>query len=117
VQPFPPTGTKYRISPGQGLQPLWSPDGKELFYNPAAGQYVKASITTQPSFALGDPVQMPRPFLTGGPAVIRNNDMTPDGKILGVAAAGQTVAGAQANIPLQVVLNWFEELKARVPAK
>jgi len=78
---------------------------------------VKASITTQPSFAFGDPVQVPRPFLTGGPSVVRNNDMTPDGKILGVAVAGQTVAGTQANIPLQVVLNWFEELKARVPTK
>ena len=37
---------------------------------------------------------------------------------LGVVAAGQDAAsGTLAAPPIQVILNWFEELKARVPAK
>ena len=43
--------------------------------------------------------------------------MTPDGRILGVIAAGQTASGGPAAPQIQVVLNWFEELKARVPTR
>jgi dipeptidyl aminopeptidase/acylaminoacyl peptidase len=32
VQPFPPAAGKIRVSSSGGLQPLWRPDGKELFY-------------------------------------------------------------------------------------
>jgi serine/threonine-protein kinase len=117
VQPFPTTGTKYRVSSAQGLQPLWSPDGKELFFNPAPSQYMKATITTSPAFSFTTPVQVPKPFLTGGSPTIRNNDMTPDGKILGTGTGGLSSAGGQRNAQLQVVLNWFEELKQRVPTR
>ena len=33
VQPFPKTGAKHRVTQQLGLYPLWSPDGKELFYS------------------------------------------------------------------------------------
>jgi hypothetical protein len=53
-----------------------------------------------------------------GPSYERNNDITLDGKrFLGVVAAGETASGAPAAPQIQVVLNWFEELKARVPTK
>ena len=63
------------------------------------------------------PVQ--RLFVERGPAFERNNDITLDGKrFLAVVAAGQNAAaGASATPQIQVVLNWFEELKARVPTK
>lgn len=32
VQPFPPSGLKWTISPQNGVQPRWRPDGKEFFY-------------------------------------------------------------------------------------
>src|SRR5262249_8895383 len=32
VQPFPPTGAQYQITTNGGTSPLWSPDGKKLFY-------------------------------------------------------------------------------------
>ena len=44
--------------------------------------------------------------------------MAPDGAIIGVVDSGQTAfTGALATARVEVVLNWFEELKARVPAK
>ena len=39
VQPFPASGVQYQLpieASGLAAQPLWSPDGKELFYNPGA---------------------------------------------------------------------------------
>jgi serine/threonine-protein kinase len=115
VKSVPPTETKYKVTPGQGLQPLWSPDEKSIYYNPAPGQYAKVSISTSPTFTFGNPEPAPRPFVSGGPNTLRNNDMTPDGKILGIAGSGQTASGAPIAPELLVVLNWFEELKARVP--
>src|SRR5262245_45652304 len=118
VLPFPPIGTSYRVSQAQGLQPLWSADGKELFFNPAPSQYVKVGVITSPKFTFTNPVQLPRPFQTGGPQVVRMNDMTPDGKILGIILPGAPdTAGGSSGTQLQVVLNWFNELKARVPVK
>ena len=32
VQPFPGPGSPIRVSPAGGVEPLWSPDGRELFY-------------------------------------------------------------------------------------
>jgi eukaryotic-like serine/threonine-protein kinase len=117
VQPFPPNGTTVQIARVGGGQPLWSPDGKELFYNSGGGQYVVVSVTTQPTFTLGNPVQVPHGFATGAPTVTRNNDMMPDGKILGIAARRIQPGAAATTAQIQVVLNWFEELKQRVPTK
>jgi serine/threonine-protein kinase len=119
VQPFPTTGATYPISKGNGFHPMWSPDGKELFYftGPGAGssQFVAVSVTTRPTFTFGNPVSMPRPAAAGRQGEERNYDITRDGKrFLGVVPAGQnTASGAPAAPQIQVVLNWFEELKAR----
>jgi hypothetical protein len=77
-----------------------------------------ASVTTRPTFTFGNPVPVPRRFVDRGPAFERNNDITLDGKrFLGVVAAGQNAASAVAAPQIQVVLNWFEELKARMRTK
>ena len=58
-------------------------------------------------------------FQERGETFERNYDMTRDGKqFLGVVAAGSAAASSAAAAPqIQLVLNWFEELKARVPTK
>jgi eukaryotic-like serine/threonine-protein kinase len=123
VQPFPPTGAKYQASP-RGTYPLWAPDGKRLFYN-IPGQLVAVTVSTQPSVAFGNPVALPRgTFLVLGPLIPRNHDITPDGKgIVGVitpassGASDQSQTGKPPLDQIQVVLNWSEELKQRVPTK
>ena len=81
--------------------------------------FVAVSVTTRPTFTFGNPVSVPRPFLDRGPGFERNYDITLDGKrFLGVVAAGQSsTSGAPTAPQIRVVLNWFEELKARVPTK
>ena len=62
---------------------------------------------------------VPKFFQERGETFERNNDITRDGEqFLGVVAAGSAAASGAAAAPqIQVVLNWFEELKARVPTK
>ena len=118
VQPFPATGATYQISKDlRGHHPLWSLDGKELSYLPGPGRSgVAVSITTQPSFTFGKAAPAPLP-ITAGPSVVRNHDIARDGSVIAVVPSGQTPSGAPAAPQIQVVLNWFEELKARVPTK
>jgi hypothetical protein len=120
VQPFPATGAVYQVSKDlRSHHPLWSPDGKELSYIPGPTRSaVAVSIMTQPSFTSGNAVPMPFP-VNAGPSVVRNHDMARDGRVIVVVPSGQTpsVTGAPAAPQIQVVLNWFEELKAKVPTK
>ena len=113
VQPFPATGAKYQVS--TAIHPFWSPDGKELFF-PSSAQLAVSGVTTKPSFTFANPAQLPiGGLLEGGNAIERNIDITPDGKrFVGVIAADQTQSGTTSTPQIQVVENWFEELRARV---
>ena len=119
VEPFPPTGSKRRISQDGGYAPLWSPEGSELFYRPAAqsGERTLRSvdIVTEPAFAFSNEQTLP----VAGFNVVsayRDYDMSPDGKrLLMVFPADQSDSGETARPQVNIVLNWFEELKERVP--
>ena len=118
VQPFPPTGAKYQLyakEPDGGYHVLWSPDSKELFYSPRAAVYEVVSVKTRPSFDFGHAVGVPRPFSSGPPQLRRTFDMTPKGKFVALAASQNAATGSP--LEIHVVLNWFEELKTRVPVK
>jgi serine/threonine-protein kinase len=120
VEPFPPTGEKHQVPRMfTDYQPLWSPDGKSIFYVPNAGRPVVAvPITTSPTIAFGSPFEpsrSPRPDL--GEREMRGYDFLADGRFISLSR----VFGEGTSTPLsgevRVVINWFEELKRRVPAK
>jgi hypothetical protein len=97
-------------------QPLWTPDGKELIYNPRPGLIAITRVSTTPTVGFSTPVELTRPFQTGPPAMRRAFDITPGGQFVGLITAGQTESGTrEMNSQIQVVLNWLEELKQRVP--
>ena len=121
VQPFPATGARYQISKNadDGHHPVWSPDGIELVFTPGGGPRLDAvRVTTQPSFTFSEATPVPRPFQNLSPFFERPYDISRDGqRFLGLIDAAQTQAGAPAAPQIQVVLNWFEELKAKVPTR
>jgi eukaryotic-like serine/threonine-protein kinase len=120
VQPFPASGVHYQLPAADGIasQPLWSIDGTELFYNPAPGGFAWIGVSTEPTFSFRSSETGPRPFQTGPPSTIRQFDIIkPGGKFVGLAPAGRTESGMPMSQQIHVVLNWFEELKARVPAQ
>jgi len=116
VQPYPANGRKYQIAQPGG-RPLWSRDGKELFYLPAPGQLAVVGVTTQPTFTLTDPVVVPRGFGVSGPLTPRAFDMMADGRILGLSVPPPSPGAANDALQIHVVINWFEELKARAQSK
>ena len=119
MQPFPATGTKYLV--GEGIHPLWSRDGTELFVQtqgPMVGRR-RVSVAQGIEFSNPSPLSNVRSRVIG-PNVERNYDILPDGRFLGVldeAAAGGDRPPASAVPQIQVVVNWFEELRRLAPVK
>lgn len=111
VEPFPPTGAKYEI--GRGGRPMWSRDGRELYYVPAPSQFTMVSVRTEPAFGFSPPVAVPRRFGLAPPASARPYDILPDRRIVSIDAVN--LAGDQRSPQIQVVLNWFEELRTKLP--
>jgi serine/threonine-protein kinase len=118
VQPFPATTAKYQLNEtAQQLahHPTWSRDGTWLNYLEADDRFESVPVTTQAGFGFGNPIELKRPFR--GPRVLgrRGYDMLPDGRLVAMMASGEEPSAPLAPPVIEVVLNWLEELKARVP--
>jgi len=108
VQPFPSLGAKWKISTDGGTEPLWAPTGRELFYR-NGDKMMAVSLETKPAFAVSNPrllFDAPYAHISSD---IPNYDVAPDGRLLMVRENQQKATVTQLN----VVLNWFEELKQR----
>jgi serine/threonine-protein kinase len=120
VQPFPPTGEIRQVSSHEAsTSPVWSRDGTELFYRAALspGRYtiVAVGVTIDGGFKLGVARALPIEGFSVIPG-IRNFDVTPDGqRFLMVFPADRTGNGEAVRPTINIVENWFEELRQRVP--
>jgi Tol biopolymer transport system component len=107
VQPFPGPGPKWLVSTDGGIDPVWSRDGRELFYR-KDDEMMVVSVAAKGEFAAGRPQRLFEiRFDAGddGP----NYDVSRDGKwfVMPRAAQGPTAG------ELHLVLNWFGEVTAR----
>ena len=114
MRPFPNVGEdKWLVSTAGGVNPLWSRDGKELFYRNAAGDLIAVDVTNSGTPPIGRQHVLFSALPFTFEAVHRTYDVTPNGQrfvMLRPAAAARDV-----NEPLVVVENFFEELKRKVP--
>jgi eukaryotic-like serine/threonine-protein kinase len=101
VEPFPKGGGRWQVSTEGGLRPKWARNGRELFFR-NANFLMAVPVSLEPVFTPGTP----RPLFEGvyGPAY----DVAPDGRFLMIRGA------TPENVTqLNVVLNWFEDVKTR----
>jgi serine/threonine-protein kinase len=118
VQRFP-TGGRFQITTkGNNGYPLWSPDGKRLFYahlesSGGVPRVMAADVQTEPTFKVLKTTPLLVHDFLGGPGQPRNFD-TFDGKQFVVLLPPEQ-SGAKPAFQINTVLNWFEELKQRAP--
>ena len=112
VQPFPDGGGKYQISTAGATEPVWSRDGRELFYR-NGNKMMAVDISTQPAFSAGKPRCCSSQRTYDRISTTPDYDVSLDGqRFLMIQAAGQ-----QSAAPYVVVLNWFEDLKRLAPTE
>jgi Tol biopolymer transport system component len=112
VQPYPGPGGKTSISTDGGTEPVWNRNGRELFYR-SGNKMMAVDIATQPSFAASKPrVIFEGPYVLAG-TTMPEYDVSPDGEHFLMLKPAESAQGALKQI--NVVLNWFEELKQKVP--
>ncbi|MGH9363850.1 MAG: protein kinase domain-containing protein, partial [Thermoanaerobaculia bacterium] len=110
VQPFPGPGGRWQISTGTGTEPIWSHDGRELFYR-SGEKMLAVDVTTKPTFSAGSP----RTLFEGDYVTTRRGEAAydvsaDDRRFLMVRRDARS-----APVQLNVVLNWIEDLKQRAP--
>ena len=115
VQPFPPSGAHYQLFAKVGdfpHHPLWTPDGKGILYVPRVGELEAVTVETTPTLVFGNALRVPRTFPSAAPTTPRTFDIAPNGKIVGVVVPASNPTAGTRPRSIEVVLNWFEELKA-----
>jgi serine/threonine protein kinase len=107
LSPFPAGGSKWQVSQGGGVQPIWSRDGSKLYYVSPGGKLMVASIKENgPAVAIGTPQELFQIQLQDPTAGGQSYAVAPDGKRFLVDQAGQG-----ASPPLTLVTNWTEIVK------
>jgi serine/threonine-protein kinase len=117
VRPFPGPGGKWQISAEGGQGIAWSPKGNELFYRAGAKMMV-VDIRTQPTFSAGKPrllFETPQAAFQAFGAVGADYSVSADGQRFLMVRPGEQAQTSLTQI--NVVMNWFEELKRRAPLR
>jgi serine/threonine-protein kinase len=112
IRPFPAV-SRTRIPVGRGSSPVFSRDGSELFFFDGQG-IAAAPVSYEPTLRVGAPRRLFEttarfPRAPGG----RAWDVDPSGERFLMLRAPSAAGGTEPRI--DVVVNWFEELKSRVP--
>jgi len=115
VRPFPGPGGKWQISTGGGVFPMWSRNGKELFYRTTDSKIMVVSYTASVDSFHADKPQLWSPGqFTGRGLGNYNFDLHPDGKRFAVLKAPGTEQGAAVN-KVSFIFNFFDEIRRKVP--
>ena len=114
VRPFPGPGGKWQISTNGGLYPIWSSNNRELFYETLDYRIMAVDYMVDgASFVAGKPrLWSDRQLLSLG---VVNLALAPDGKRFAVFPIPEA-AGEKTPVRVTFLLNFFDELRRRVPA-
>jgi serine/threonine-protein kinase len=108
VKPFPGPGRKTKISNGGGYRPKWDPHGNKLYYRNGEEMWMVAYEAGE-KFEPAQPKFLFKQHFFGGLVVQNTYSVAKDGRFLMIQE--DIAPGIQINL----VVNWFEELKRLVP--
>ena len=116
VQPYPGPGGKWQVSTDGGTEPAWNRNRRELFYR-SGNKMMAVDVTLQPTFSAGKPTMLfeGQYFNDPFPLIATTYDVSADGRRFLMVKENSERESSTAQI--NVVQNWFEELKRRVPTR
>jgi hypothetical protein len=105
VTAYPGPSGRWQVSIDGGSSPVWSRDGRELFFR-NRGKMMAAAVELQPKFHTG----VPKPLFDS--TSLGDYDVAPDGQRFVMIRTREEGATPRS---ISVVLGWFDDLVRRVP--
>lgn len=109
VMPYPSLDGKFQISTKGGAQPLWRPDGKEIFYLDFDGNVNGVEVKSFKPFTAGNPVVLFQSHILAIRSSFTEYDIAPDGKRFLINSRIEDVK----EVPLVLVNNWQAGLRKK----
>ena len=114
AQPYPALNVRVPVSTEGGREPVWSRDGKKLYFRSAESVMV-AGVMSRAPLEFAAPTIMFRDTFTRTQGTYHTHfDVAPDGRFLMIENPNQGTIGRQ---EIHIVLNWTDELQRIAPAK
>jgi eukaryotic-like serine/threonine-protein kinase len=111
VRPYPEPDRKIQVSTNGGTHPKWNANGKELFYR-SGNKMMAVDVSLSRDLTLSQPrVLFEQRYVFGSAQTIPNYDVSADGQRF------LMVKDDSASGRLNIVLNWFDELKRLAPSR
>ena len=108
VRPYPGPDRRWLVSTQGGSHPLWSRNGQELFYR-SANKMMAVSVATRPQIVFSPPRVLFEQRYSFSNQSIASYDISLDGQQF-VMVKNESDSGR-----LNLVLNWFEDVKRLAP--
>jgi Tol biopolymer transport system component len=115
VRAFPNKGGKWQISNSGGVQPMWSRNRHELFFETLGNQIMVVAYTAKGDFVAGKPLGSEKKF-GGAVNEDKNVDLAPDGKRFAALMPVEGPEAQQTQSHVIFLMNFSDELRRRAPA-
>ena len=110
IRPYPGPGAQTTVSTGGGVEPIWAPDGRRLFYRDANSMMV-VSVETRNGIFVSKPTVLFEDRYDRGVAGNLSYDLAPEGdRFLMIQPLGGRTSAS-----FRVVLNWFDDVRRLSP--
>jgi len=117
VRAFPDRGGKWQISNSGGVYPVWSRNGREIFFETLDNRIMVSAYTMKgDSFAADKPRMWSEQRVVGVPGAVRNFDLAPDGKRIAALMPAEAPEDQKAQNHLIFLQNFFDEVRRRTAA-
>jgi Tol biopolymer transport system component len=120
VRPFPSalSAGKWQVSESGAKFPVWSRNRRELFYVNSDNRIMVASYTaSEHAFVPEKPRQWsPAPLFRPTNNALWDLDIAPDGRRFVVLAPPESKSQEPATVHATIILNFFDELRRRLPS-
>ena len=127
VRPFPGADPAVQVSRDGGVNPAWAPDGRRIFYlqlrQPPPHVLMSVDVELGDAFRTGRPAPLVDPWPALSWTNVRGYDVFADGSFVTDEVSGDPESGVPTTArdrfrvsELSVVVNFFEDLQARLPS-